>query len=66
LLDDIGMDSLKKLSIAMDLEELYALFIPDEDIEAFLTLNDMADYLNKAIAAKTNQPFKTDEVNNEH
>lgn len=49
LLDDIGMDSLETLSLAMDLEEHYELYIPDEDVAAFRELKDVSDYLENAL-----------------
>ena len=55
LLDDIGMDSLEVLSVAMDLEEHYDLFIPDEDINAFARVGDIAAYLEQALASKLAQ-----------
>ncbi len=51
-LSDIRMDSLEKLSIAMDLEEIYDLYIPDEAIEAFTFVSDIPAYLENAIANK--------------
>lgn len=56
LLDDIGMDSLEVLSVAMDLEEHFQLFIPDKDIDSFTTIQEVADYLEQAIAAKGSEP----------
>ena len=50
--NDIGMDSLEKLSVAMDLEEEFGLFIPDEDIENCATIEAMAEYLITALLAK--------------
>lgn len=52
LLDDIGMDSLEKLSVAMDLEELYELWITDEEVEAFLTIKDVSDHIENALLLK--------------
>ena len=56
LLDDIGMDSLEVLSIAMDLEEYYAVFIPDQEINAFKRVEDIAIYLAEVLAKKVAQP----------
>ena len=56
LLDDIGMDSLEVLSVAMDLEEHFQLFIPDKDIQSFTTIQEVADYLEQAIAATAAEP----------
>ena len=47
--DDLGMDSLEKLAVSMDLEEHYDLFIPDEDIETLLTVQHVVDYIEKAL-----------------
>ena len=60
-LDDIGMDSLEKLSVAMDLEQHYDVLIPDEDIEAFVTIKDVADYLEKALAEKEEKALSQDD-----
>lgn len=56
LLDDIGMDSLEVLSVAMDLEEHYDVFIPDEEINAFKQVEDIAIYLADLLAKKAQEP----------
>ena len=43
------MDSLEVLSLAMDLEEHYEVFIPDEDIEAFKRVEDISFYLDNLL-----------------
>jgi acyl carrier protein len=50
--DDIGMDSLEKLSVAMDLEEHFDLFIPDEDIGILTNIQGVVNYLELAIAKR--------------
>jgi acyl carrier protein len=55
--DDVGMDSLEKLSVAMDLEEHFDLFIPDDDIGIFTNIQDVVNYLELAIAKKAAEPL---------
>lgn len=47
--DDLKLDSLEKLSIAMDLEDAYELYISDEDIENFTVVGDLIEYLEAAV-----------------
>lgn len=49
VLDDLKVDSLEKLSLAMDFEEQFSIEITDEEIESFLTVNDFITYLEKAV-----------------
>lgn len=58
---DIGIDSLECLEVVMNLEECYEVFVPDNKIEEFTTIQSVVDYLVVAIAAKAevvddNQP----------
>ncbi|ARN73771.1 acyl carrier protein [Oceanicoccus sagamiensis] len=55
LLDDIGMDSLEVLSVAMDLEEHFEVFIPDEQVNSFKQVKDIADYL-QTLLSQTTEP----------
>ncbi|MDG1818485.1 MAG: phosphopantetheine-binding protein [Porticoccaceae bacterium] len=54
LLDDLKVDSLEKLSLAMDFEDQFSIDITDEDIESFITVGDFITYLEKAIAESNN------------
>jgi acyl carrier protein len=54
LLDDIKVDSLEKLSLAMEFEDQFSVEISDEDIEAFLTVGDFITYLEKAVVELNN------------
>ena len=49
VLSEIKMDSLEKLSMAMDLEETFNIEMSDEDIEDFETVSDVITYLQRAI-----------------
>ena len=52
LLDDISVDSLEKLSIAMDLEEAYDIEISDDDVEQFTSVSDIVGYVKLAVAER--------------
>jgi acyl carrier protein len=49
VLSEIKMDSLEKLSMAMDLEEAFNIEMSDEDIEDFETVSDVITYLQPAV-----------------
>ena len=49
VLSEIKMDSLEKLSMAMDLEETFDIEMSDEDIEGFETVSDVITYLQSAV-----------------
>ena len=56
LLDDLKVDSLEKLALAMDFEDQFSIEITDEDIEGFVTVGDFITYLEKAVAESKNAP----------
>ena len=45
LAEDLGVDSFGALELMFDLEEAFALQIPDSDIEHIRTVKDIVDYL---------------------
>jgi len=49
VLSEIKMDSLEKLSMAMDLEEAFKIEMSDEDIEGFKTVSDVIGYVQRAV-----------------
>ena len=49
VLSEIKMDSLEKLSMAMNLEETFKIEMSDEDIEGFETVSDVITYLQRAV-----------------
>lgn len=51
-LAELNIDSLEKLSIGMDLEDKFEIEFSDEEIEAFITVSDIVDAVDLAIAAK--------------
>lgn len=46
LKEDLEMDSLDAVELNMALEEAFDLSIPDEDLMAFVTVKDIADYID--------------------
>ena len=52
LLSDISVDSLEKLSIAMDLEEAYGIEISDDEVEQFESVADIVGYIKLAVKAR--------------
>jgi len=59
LLDDINVDSLEKLSIAMDLEEAYDIEISDDEVEQFESVADIVSYIKLAVKARE-EAFETE------
>ena len=53
VLDRLNVDSLEKLSLAMDFEELFDIEISDEQVESFTTIDDMIAHIKQALAAES-------------
>lgn len=51
--EDLGADSLDIVELVMEIEDEFDLEIPDEDVENLSTVQDVVNYLNKNIQAKT-------------
>jgi acyl carrier protein len=49
VVDDLGADSLDVVELVMALEEAFDIEIPDEDAEKIRTVNDIYQYLAKAL-----------------
>lgn len=45
LVNDLGMDSLDVVELAMAFEEEFGVEIPDEDVEGWKTVGDVITYL---------------------
>ncbi|WP_280468844.1 meromycolate extension acyl carrier protein AcpM [Nocardia cyriacigeorgica] len=45
--DDLDIDSLSMVEIAVQTEDKYAVKIPDEDLAALRTVGDAVDYIQK-------------------
>ena len=50
----LNLDSLEKLSLAMDLEEEFDIDIDDDTVEGFITVANVIDYVEQSI--KDNAP----------
>ena len=46
-IDDLGADSLDTVELIMQLEEEFAIEIPDEDAETITTVQAAVDYIDK-------------------
>jgi acyl carrier protein len=49
-LEKLGLDSLSKIDLAVAAEDRFGLSIPDEDLERFVTVGDLLDYIHRATA----------------
>jgi acyl carrier protein len=47
-LDALGLDSLAKIDLAVAAEDRFGVAIPDEDLERFVTVGDVMDYVERA------------------
>ena len=47
---DSGLDSLAMLELVSELQRIYGVEIPDDDMEKVSTITDIAHYLTKHIA----------------
>jgi acyl carrier protein len=52
LRDDLLADDLDVLEVVIDLESHFLLDIPDEDIDALITVGDLVDYIDRRIEAR--------------
>ncbi|HEX4067012.1 MAG TPA: acyl carrier protein [Acidobacteriaceae bacterium] len=52
LVEDLGLDSLDRVSIAFDLEEKYEIEIPESQLDQIKTVQDMVSGIEQALAQK--------------
>lgn len=50
---DLDLDSLSRLTIATHAEDVFGVAIPDDDIDAFVTVGDLADFIVAARGGAT-------------
>lgn len=50
LKDDLGIDSLDAMELSMALEEAYDITIEEEDLQGFVTVKDIVDYIESHVA----------------
>jgi len=51
LRDDLGVDSLTLIEVAVAAEDAFGVPLPDEDLERFQTVGDVIDYVRRARVA---------------
>jgi acyl carrier protein len=49
-LERLGLDSLSKIDLAVAAEDRFGIAIPDENLERFVTVGDLLDYVHRATA----------------
>lgn len=49
-LEQLGLDSLGKIDLAVAVEDRFGVPIHDEDLERFVTIGDIMDHLQRATA----------------
>ncbi|MCZ4618291.1 acyl carrier protein [Rhodococcus qingshengii] len=54
--DDLGIDSLSMVEIAVQTEDKYNVKIPDEDLMGLRTVGDVVDYIHTLEAAAALEP----------
>ena len=50
LIDDLGLTSIDVISVVAAFEDEYGFEIPDREINAFRTVKDVVDYLEKTVS----------------
>ena len=59
--NDLGMDSLDKVQVVMDIERVFDIRIADDEAERFYTLADILEYLrNKGSDVKLSEVVELD------
>jgi acyl carrier protein len=54
-LDKLGLDSLSKIDLAVAAEDRFGIAIPDEDLERFVVVGDLLDYVHRATVSPSKQ-----------
>jgi acyl carrier protein len=52
---DVGIDSLEAMSLMLAVTEHFAITIPDEEIDAVMTLNELAHLVERELASAGRQ-----------
>jgi len=48
--DDLDIDSLSMVEIAVAAQDKFGVEVPDDDLKTFLTVGDVVNYIKKALA----------------
>ncbi|HMH12782.1 MAG TPA: acyl carrier protein [Edaphobacter sp.] len=57
--DQLNADSLDKINISFEVEEAFAIEIPDDALGSIKTVSDMVDGVKKLVAAKSSPSITT-------
>ena len=63
LLAELNVDSLEKLSIAMNLEKAFDLEITDQEVEDFVTVSDIISCVDQGLAAQALTDETEEDIN---
>jgi acyl carrier protein len=55
-LQDLGIDSLDVFTLLFELENVFKISIPDDDVRSIRTVNDIVDGIKKILAATPPDP----------
>ena len=55
LREELGIDSLSLIDVAVATEDTFGIRIPDEELERFQTVGDAIDYIQRAMVAAGKQ-----------
>ena len=47
--DDLGIDSLTKVELALAMEDSFGFYLPDSDLEALVTVNDVVTLIESKL-----------------
>jgi acyl carrier protein len=56
LREDLGLDSLSLIDVAVAAEDRFGIRIPDEDLECFQVVGDALDYIRRGNVALKQRP----------
>ena len=65
LLAELNVDSLEKLSIAMNLEKAFDLEITDQEVEDFVTVSDIISCVDQGLAAQALTDETEEDINSD-
>jgi acyl carrier protein len=55
-LQELGIDSLDVFSLLFELENVFKISIPDDDVRSIRTVNDIVEGIKKLLAASASDP----------
>ena len=50
MMDDLDLSSMEVMTMVAELEDTFSIRIPENELRSFITVADLADYLEKRLA----------------